>query len=120
MCIYTEHSACVVVGVCLFYFTFLSLHTESVCGYKGMRTRRGFCYPNPKVNMCRENKIVKRRRDDFPGVGDHRKRSRLSPGVTGHHPDLFDSLPDDLVVSILCKLTSSAASPADFVNVLIT
>ncbi|XP_049405553.1 F-box protein At1g67340 [Solanum stenotomum] len=85
-----------------------------------MRTRRGLCYPNPKVNMCIENKIVKRKRNDFSGIGDRRKRSKLSPEFTGHHPDLFDSLPDDLVVSILCKLTSSAASPADFVNVLIT
>lgn len=72
--------------------------------------------------MCIENRLAKRR-NDFSGVGDHigrRKRSKLSPEVTGHHPDLFDSLPDDLVLSILCKLTSSATSPADFVNVLIT
>lgn len=70
--------------------------------------------------MCIENRLVKRTKD-FSGNGDYigrRKRSKLSPEITG--PDFFDSLPDDLVVSILCKLTSSAASPADFVSVLIT
>ncbi|KAJ8547713.1 hypothetical protein K7X08_011299 [Anisodus acutangulus] len=66
--------------------------------------------------MC----IVKRSRKDFSGVGgehmSRRKRCKLSPEVT----DLFDCLPDDLLLYILCKLTSSATSPADFVNVLIT
>lgn len=33
---------------------------------------------------------------------------------------MFDSLPDDLVISILCKLSSSASCPSDFINVLIT
>ncbi|XP_065873067.1 F-box protein At5g50450 [Euphorbia lathyris] len=34
--------------------------------------------------------------------------------------NLFDQLPDDLVVCILCKLTSSASSPSDFINILFT
>ncbi|KDP30916.1 hypothetical protein JCGZ_11292 [Jatropha curcas] len=34
--------------------------------------------------------------------------------------DLFDELPDDIVVSILCKLSSSASCPSDFINILIT
>ncbi|OIT35888.1 PREDICTED: F-box protein At1g67340 [Nicotiana attenuata] len=86
-----------------------------------MRTRRGVCYP--KVNMCIENRLVVKRRKDISGIGEHmgrRKRSKLSPEFTAHKPDLFDSLPDDLLLSILCKLSSSAASPADFINVLIT
>lgn len=33
---------------------------------------------------------------------------------------MFDSLPDDLVISILCKLSSSASCPSDFINVLLT
>ncbi|KAL4324577.1 hypothetical protein GQ457_11G028840 [Hibiscus cannabinus] len=41
-----------------------------------------------------------------------------------HHmadkPNLFDQLPDDLVVSILCNLGSSASSPPDFFNALLT
>ncbi|XP_040988151.1 F-box protein At5g50450-like [Juglans microcarpa x Juglans regia] len=34
--------------------------------------------------------------------------------------DLFDGLPDDLVVFILCKLSSSASSPSDLINILFT
>ncbi|KAJ7956046.1 F-box protein [Quillaja saponaria] len=34
--------------------------------------------------------------------------------------DLFDGLPDDIVVFILCKLSSTASSPSDFVNILST
>ncbi|KAK9108485.1 hypothetical protein Syun_024496 [Stephania yunnanensis] len=34
--------------------------------------------------------------------------------------DFFDGLPDDVVVSILCKLSSTARCPSDFINVLVT
>ncbi|KAJ9559537.1 LOW QUALITY PROTEIN: hypothetical protein OSB04_004697, partial [Centaurea solstitialis] len=34
--------------------------------------------------------------------------------------DLFESLPDEIVISILCKLTSTASSPSDFITVLLT
>ncbi|KAL9999613.1 putative F-box protein [Helianthus debilis subsp. tardiflorus] len=34
--------------------------------------------------------------------------------------DLFDSLPDEIVILILCKLASTASSPLDFVTVLLT
>ncbi|XP_052184006.1 F-box protein At5g50450-like [Diospyros lotus] len=34
--------------------------------------------------------------------------------------DLFDGLPDDIVISILAKLSFSACSPSDFVSVLLT
>ncbi|XP_057530914.1 F-box protein At1g67340-like [Amaranthus tricolor] len=48
-----------------------------------------------------------------------RKRAKVSPELAGGS-DFFDSLPDELVVSILCKLSSSATCPSDFINVLIT
>ncbi|KDO52674.1 hypothetical protein CISIN_1g018965mg [Citrus sinensis] len=35
-------------------------------------------------------------------------------------PDLFDALPDDLLECVLSKLISSAPSPSDFINVLLT
>ncbi|KAK8583833.1 hypothetical protein V6N12_068091 [Hibiscus sabdariffa] len=35
-------------------------------------------------------------------------------------PNLFNQLPDDLVVLILCNLGSSASSPSDFFNALLT
>lgn len=34
--------------------------------------------------------------------------------------DYFDTLPDDLVISIFCKLSFTATSPSDFVSVFIT
>lgn len=62
---------------------------------------------------------MKRRRDFAGDNMGCRKRNRYSPEVTGKC-NMFDSLPDDLVISILCKLSSTAGSPSDFTNVLIT
>lgn len=45
-----------------------------------------------------------------------RKKAR----ITESSSDLFDCLPDDIVVSILAKLSYSARSPSDFVTVLLT
>ncbi|CAK9144305.1 unnamed protein product [Ilex paraguariensis] len=82
-----------------------------------MRTRRGLCYP--KVNMCLEKKMAVKRIDFAGEKLNARKRSRVSPEIVTEC-DLFDSLPDDIVVCILCKLSSNAACPADLINVLIT
>ncbi|XXG78480.1 hypothetical protein AAC387_Pa08g2420 [Persea americana] len=89
-----------------------------------MRTRRGLCYP--KICRKRESEMVitkeKRRRKDLWGGGVEnlrRKKMRPAPESAGRS-DFFDGLPDDLVVCILCKLSSSAGSPSDFINVLIT
>ncbi|PQQ17391.1 F-box protein [Prunus yedoensis var. nudiflora] len=49
----------------------------------------------------------------------HRKKLRSSRRTTAKS-DFFDGLPDDLVVFILCKLSSSASSPSDLINTLIT
>ncbi|OMO84086.1 hypothetical protein CCACVL1_11004 [Corchorus capsularis] len=48
-----------------------------------------------------------------------RKRQRTSRKTT-EKSDFFDGLPDDLVVSILRKLSSSASYPSDFINILLT
>ncbi|KAL6973047.1 hypothetical protein U1Q18_027222 [Sarracenia purpurea var. burkii] len=45
-----------------------------------------------------------------------RKRERISQGRS----DLFDGLPDDIVISILCKLVSTARCPSDYISILIT
>ncbi|XP_074310028.1 F-box protein At1g67340-like [Silene latifolia] len=66
--------------------------------------------------------------DDFSGYKTSekldvpcRKRAKVSSESSdGKGPDFFDALPDDIVVSILAKLSSSATCPADFINVLIT
>ncbi|XP_022734161.1 F-box protein At1g67340-like [Durio zibethinus] len=81
-----------------------------------MRTRRGLCYP--KADVFVDRIVVKRR--DF--AGDNmgcRKRQRFSPEIAGKS-DFFDALPDDLIISILCKLSSTARCPSDLINVLIT
>ncbi|KAK4423946.1 F-box protein [Sesamum alatum] len=86
-----------------------------------MRTRRGLCYPKV-MNRCVDDNIgmVKRRKVELAGEKPGcRKKLKTSPEVAGEC-DFFDALPDDLVLSILCKLSSTAACPADFINVLIT
>ncbi|VFQ65042.1 unnamed protein product [Cuscuta campestris] len=74
--------------------------------------------------MCKEISVMKRRKGSSRAVaGDRaavsRKRSKISPEFT-RKPDFFDSLPDDIVLTILSNLSSKAECPADFVNVLIT
>lgn len=82
-------------------------------------------------NLCAEKtdseivRVFKRRRDLATGEKTYgRKRTKFSPEVSvsdaAGESDFFDNLPDDLVVSILCKLSSTALSPADFINVLMT
>lgn len=87
-----------------------------------MRTRRGLCYPRP-MDLCAENKMLMKRglveRPTGSRVDFSRKRIRLMTEIDEGR-DLLDSLPDDLVLTILCKLSSAAQCPADFVNVLVT
>lgn len=77
-----------------------------------MRTRRGFCYPS--VDMWSEKCVAKRRRD-FPGDHTSDIRRKRTKKV-----DYLDYLPDDLVLTILSKLSSTADCPADFGRVLMT
>ncbi|KAK8933877.1 F-box protein [Platanthera zijinensis] len=49
-----------------------------------------------------------------PGV----RRKRIRTSVRG--VDLFDELPDDLLLIILSKLTSTAGAPSDLINSLLT
>ncbi|KAJ6846238.1 putative E3 ubiquitin-protein ligase-like [Iris pallida] len=77
-----------------------------------MRTRSGSSYPKP---VSRSETTKKRKRscgDENIGIGiRRRKQSR---------PDFFDGLPDDLVLSVLCRLSSSAESPSDVVSIMMT
>ncbi|CAN0929238.1 F-box protein At1g67340 [Linum grandiflorum] len=86
-----------------------------------MKTRRGSCYR--RMDVC----VEKRRKIDFAGEIQAGKRRKVSPdlksgggGGGGGGYDMFDCLPDDLVLTILAKISSSASSPSDFFNVLIT
>ena len=111
-----------------------------------MRTRRGVCYPKVNANnmpFCFQNnnnneKIQRNRalvnggkcytKRDFSSANNgeffstipRRKRAKISSEFAGKGSDFFDTLPDDLIICILSKLSSSASSPADFINVLMT
>ncbi|WOG99399.1 hypothetical protein DCAR_0518747 [Daucus carota subsp. sativus] len=61
--------------------------------------------------------MMERRDERDAGDMVGRKRLRLS---SDEGSDLFDSLPDDIVLLVLAKLSSSARSPRDFINVLST
>ncbi|XP_073057605.1 F-box protein At1g67340-like [Primulina eburnea] len=73
-------------------------------------------------DMCVEGGDVAAKRNRSGLAGEEnggRKRLKGSPERDGGG-DLFDALPDDIVLCILCKLSSSAGCPVDFINVLIT
>ncbi|KAK1381612.1 putative F-box domain, Zinc finger, MYND-type, tetratricopeptide-like helical [Heracleum sosnowskyi] len=77
-----------------------------------MRTRRGLCYP--RVDMWSGKTVAKRLRDFSGDLTSETCRKRHKK------IDFLDNLPDDLVLTILSKLSSSAACPADFGRVLVT
>lgn len=52
--------------------------------------------------------------------GNKRRRCLSSPASSKAGPDLLDTIPDDLVVSILRRLASTSRCPADFISVLMT
>ncbi|GKF23591.1 F-box protein-like protein [Tanacetum coccineum] len=51
-----------------------------------------------------------------------RKKLRGNNGPVYDHAatDLFDTLPDDIVLVVLCKLSSTSSSPSDFIAVHLT
>ncbi|KAK9934374.1 hypothetical protein M0R45_021521 [Rubus argutus] len=82
-----------------------------------MKTRGGVCYP--RLVQDEKKKRVSKKRKVCLATGKGmvcRKRSKMIPVGT----DMFDDLPDDLVLCILSKLSSTANCPSDFINVLIT
>ncbi|KAJ8459769.1 hypothetical protein OPV22_032695 [Ensete ventricosum] len=88
-----------------------------------MRTRRGLCYPGPPQWEAQWRAVE----EEEAGRGRKRRRRLHRVGgrmaeerAAAEWPDLFDTLPDDLVVSILSKLSASAAAPSDLASVRIT
>ncbi|KAL8137817.1 hypothetical protein V2J09_003818 [Rumex salicifolius] len=96
-----------------------------------MRTRSGV-YPGEVFHFCldepRSDNRKRRRGGDSTErqFSAYRKRTKRSSRITaidsygGGEIDFFDVLPDDLIVSILEKISSSASCPADFATVLLT
>ncbi|KAK4764615.1 hypothetical protein SAY86_025705 [Trapa natans] len=83
-----------------------------------MRTRRRPCYPRvfgTSDSACSDRKRKRAVGDPASVRGDHvGRRLRVKES------DLFDNLPDDLVLCILSKLSATASCPSDLVSVLLT
>ncbi|XP_038893304.1 F-box protein At1g67340 [Benincasa hispida] len=86
-----------------------------------MRTRTGLSYPQLQPNtLSSDNHHRKRTHYVAADRPFCRKRNKLSSDTKIPTADLFDSLPDDLIISILSNLSSAASSPSDFINILLT
>ncbi|KAK8958879.1 F-box protein [Platanthera guangdongensis] len=86
-------------------------------GRNEMHTRSGVCYPRPESTAAQSPAGKRYFVSCGSSAGDPRKRARAAdePSV-----DFFDGLPDDLVLLVLCKLSSSAGAPSDFISALLT
>ncbi|XP_043707370.1 F-box protein At1g67340-like [Telopea speciosissima] len=90
-------------------------------------TRRGITSHRDRTQPCKEGR-VKRKRCFSGGAGGDvmilqkkkTKTTKTTFDASRGKSDFFDGLPDDLIVCILCKLSSSAAYPSDTINLLIT
>ncbi|XP_047069971.1 F-box protein At5g50450-like [Lolium rigidum] len=82
-----------------------------------MRTRRGACY-SCHDDEATEMHLPKRRRTAAPEGGSPSAVS--GPAGSAAAGDMFEELPDDLVVSILADVAASAASPADLAGAIMT
>ncbi|KAG6425497.1 hypothetical protein SASPL_115935 [Salvia splendens] len=71
-----------------------------------MRTRRGLCYPKA-TNDDDSYRLLKKRKVELDGDFAGRR-------------EFFDSLPDDLILSVLCKLSSTAGCSSDFLSAVMT
>ncbi|KAK4784937.1 hypothetical protein SAY86_001626 [Trapa natans] len=85
----------------------------------GLKVRRGaHCRRREGNNdLCMMGKGRRRRRENEESVA-----MASSPGCKRRRrgTNLFDALPDDLVLSILSMLAASAGCPSDFISVLLT
>ncbi|XP_024530639.1 F-box protein At1g67340 [Selaginella moellendorffii] len=77
-----------------------------------MRTRRGN-YPSPSdgITFSIKPSVQKRR---LPSGTSHR------PAKAARAPCFFDSLHDDVLITIITAVSSTASSPADLVNTMLT
>lgn len=82
-----------------------------------MRTRAGCCYPSESATAMEK---CKRKRQMTGREEMSEKRLRREPNSGPPGVNHFDDIPDDLLISVLAKLSCSAKCPADFMNVLLT
>ncbi|XP_008790767.2 F-box protein At1g67340-like [Phoenix dactylifera] len=87
-----------------------------------METRSGSRYPKLQSEVNGGEGDRKRRRGQVKEYLSGKRRREASPAEEGsgdEEPNFLNQLPDDIVVCILCKLSSSAACPSDLINVLL-
>uniref|UniRef100_A0A0D9W443 MYND-type domain-containing protein n=1 Tax=Leersia perrieri TaxID=77586 RepID=A0A0D9W443_9ORYZ len=83
-----------------------------------MRTRRGACYsPATSQDGAPEMRRRKRRRI---GGGEGSPAGAVEGTAACGGENMFEELPDDLVVSILADVAASASSPADLAGAMLT
>ncbi|KAF8715344.1 hypothetical protein HU200_026977 [Digitaria exilis] len=83
-----------------------------------MKTRRGACYP-AAAGEAPEAPRRKRPRRTSAAAGSSAPAAAAG-APAGGLGDMFEELPDDLVVSILRDVASSAGSPADLAGAMLT
>lgn len=95
--------------------------------FQVMQTRRGFCYPSDPPPLSVAGKRSREEDGDAAGVANKRQRQKqrqkqrpMAVAVVGEKDDFMDGLPDDIVITILCKLSKTASRPSDLINVAIT
>lgn len=84
-----------------------------------MRTRRGSCYLEPETVMCSFGKRKKDMHISKETIFCGKRPKKCFEKALSEY-DFFEALPDDIVISIFCRLSSTATSPSDFVTVLST
>eukprot|EP01018_Ginkgo_biloba_P021530 Gb_35548 [translate_table: standard] len=83
-----------------------------------MRTRRA-CYPTPSDGIIFTIRPHRQKRRMLP-LGQIPARASKQTCIGGNRSNPFDSLHDDLLISIMVALSSSANSTADLVNAMLT
>ncbi|KAL1289797.1 hypothetical protein HN51_058175 [Arachis hypogaea] len=101
------------------------LPLSTMCSNKALSERSSFNTLTPRPNRNRNNKMPSSQQQ-FVIRKRHKTLSLLSSSssdtttTTVGGSELLEILPDDLLLSILAKLSSSSNSPSDFIRVLLT
>ncbi|WOL14435.1 hypothetical protein Cni_G23215 [Canna indica] len=95
--------------------------TEETSIHSAIPTRTALCHSSNTKSPEKSREAV----DDAGSDHSLMKRRQLAGGEgdSGRRRkkvDFFDALPDDIVVTVLCKLSASASRPSDLVAVLVT
>jgi hypothetical protein len=88
-----------------------------------MKTRRGACYSCHAAAAATapgEGPEAQRRKRRRTAAAEGSPAAAGTPGVRPVGRDMFEELPDDLVVSILRDVAASASSPADLAGAMLT